>query len=693
LPTDSPRNSRAPGRLRRWLRILSLLVLAGALAVAGIVYFASLHLPLLAKWALERAFPGATVEIKKLEIVLPDRLIIESLVLKSRRDGATLLKLSGGSLTFNFDDLRRRQIGEVRLIEPMINVSPRLPEAFSAPANSENPAMQGIPWSVRRMVCDYGELNVAEFGPRELAINAKFCFDLKDFSPTAAANAEHELVIWDLLAATVPDPHFLRLDLIRAHFDLDGLINKKTVKSLTLDGGSLLFGKSLRAMFADSTGTDQTAAGGQTSAQASSAGAGESVGEAWTLGTLDIHRVAIRLEDERPEVSDITFALNTSLKNVPLSKSATSLGSELQLVEIANLDIASPLDPFTKVLTLDSLFLRFTLAGLLRKEIDSLTILGPTIYVGEDLFWYMDDMQKRLGATGKDDSGPGWKVKELIVEYGRLTLGSGGRKQYGLPLGFRTRAADVALDNLAALKLQAVLEIPPQKYVFDSYQLEFTSEQGELRFSYPPEQNLNNLVGTIRLKAIRWRQYKASQSWISVTFDEKGINGAFGGKTYRGDVAGGFSFFFQADSPWIGWVSGRNLALRELTNVLAPQNFQMSGPLEFRLQMDAKGPQVDRVLGEFRVTKPGKMVIGKINDLLKMIPPTWNLAKQSSTRIALETLRDFDYTKAGGDFWFVQAQGVLRLALQGPAGSRNFDVVLHADDSPEGRWKEGSASR
>ena len=141
-------------------------MLAGALAVAGIVYFASLHLPLLAKWALERAFPGATVEIRKLDIVLPDRLIIESLVLKSRKDGATLLKLSGGSLTFNFDDLRRRQIGEVRLVEPVINVSPRFPEALSAPANSKNPATQGMPWSVRRMVCDYGELNIAEFGPR-----------------------------------------------------------------------------------------------------------------------------------------------------------------------------------------------------------------------------------------------------------------------------------------------------------------------------------------------------------------------------------------------------------------------------------------------------------------------------------------------------------------------------------------------
>lgn len=680
MPTDSSHNRLPPHRLRRWLRILAGVFIALALVLAAGIYFATRNLPLLAKWALERAFPGATVEIRKLEIAFPNRLTVESLILKSRKDGATLLALGGGSLTFSFDDLRRKQIDEVRLVEPVINASPRFPEAFAAPSATA-PGKWGIPWSARRLVCDYGELNIAEFGPSDLTIRAKFCFDLKDFSPATEPAREHELVVWDLTAATHPDPHFLSLDLVRARFDLDGLIKNQNVKALTLEGGSLVLGKSLRKIFAGPKTLDTRAV------------ADEPTGASWMLGSLDIHRVAIRLEDERPEVSDITFALNTSLKNVPLSKSASSLGSESQLVEIANLEIASPLDPFTKVLTLDSLFVRFSLAGLLQREIESLTILGPTIYVGEDLFWYMDDMQKRLGTDGEKDAGPGWRVKDLIIDYGRLTLGSGGRKQYGLPLGFRTRAENVALDNLAALKFQAVLEIPPQRYVFDSYQLEFTSERGELRFAYPPEKNVNNLVGTIHLKAIRWRQYKASDSWVAVTFDQKGINGTFGGKVYRGEAWGGFSFFFQSDSPWIGWISGKNVGLRALSNVISPQNFQMSGPLEFRIQMDAEGQKIDRVLGEFHVTKPGKMVIGKIDDLLAMIPPAWNPIKQSSTRIALETLRDFDYTKGRGDFWFVQSQGVLRLALQGPSGSRNFDVVLHADESPQGRWKQGSANR
>ena len=133
-------------------------------------------------------------------------------------------------------------------------------------------------------------------------------------------------------------------------------------------------------------------------------------------------------------MTDITFALNTSLKNIPLSKTASSLGSEQQLVEIANLEVLSPLDPFTKVLTLDSIFVRFTLAGLLRREIDSLTILGPNIFVGRGPLL----VHGRHAKTARDDdagkdSGPGWNIKNLGIEFGRLTLGSGGRRNTGFP--------------------------------------------------------------------------------------------------------------------------------------------------------------------------------------------------------------------------------------------------------------------
>ena len=167
----------------------------------------------------------------------------------------------------------------------------------------------------------------------------------------------------------------------------------------------------------------------------------------------------------------------------------------------------------------------------------------------------MDDMQKRLGIDAGKDSGPGWKHQKL-----------GGRIRKAHPWQRRTNALRASLEfpnqrtgcflgQPCRAQTPNRAEIPPQKYVFDSYQLEFTSEKGELRFAYPPEKKVNNLVGTVRIKAIRWRQYKAGNSYISVTFDRNGINGLFGGRVYRGETWGGFSFFFSAFP--VGWLAVR----------------------------------------------------------------------------------------------------------------------------------------
>jgi len=680
LPTNSPADKPPPRR--RWLRRIFLFFLLFVLVAVSALLYAALNLAQIAKWALERTFPGATVEIRKLEIILPNRLRADAITLKSRNDNAVLLELVGGSVDFNFDDLRRLQIGEVRLIEPSFQVSPRLLEIFTPPPGTA-PKKAGTAWSVRRFVCAYGELSVTKYGPEGLILRTKFACDFHNVSPALFPAVEHKFVLWDFSATTADDPPFFLVDLARAGFSFEKLSANRAVNTLFLEGGSLIVGKSLRAIF-----SPPKIPGPNPPPQP------------WTLGTLDLSRVTVRLDDERPEVSDITFALNTTLKNISVSQAANRLGAEDQIIEITNLDILSPHDPLTKVFTIESVFFHFTLAGLLKREIADLTIRAPTIHAGPDLFWYMEDIQKRLGshpaaaAIPPDTNNPGWIIQRLFIHRGELVIGSGGRKQYGLPLNFYANAQDVALDNLASLKAQTTLEIPPQKYTFDSYQLEFTTaEGGNLKFSYPPEKQEKNLVGQIRLKDVRWRQYRASQSYVAVTFDKKGINGTFGGKLYRGESGGGFSFFFDPVSPWIGWIWGKKIDLRQLTAIISPQNFQMTGPLNFKIQMDAEGKVLDRIVGEMQTPQPGKMIIRKLDAFLADIPPSWSLLKQSSTRIALEALRDFTYTRGAGNFWFVRSQGILQLKLQGPAGSRNFDLVLHADDSPQGRWKKRKATQ
>ena len=224
-----------------------------------------------------------------------------------------------------------------------------------------------------------------------------------------------------------------------------------------------------------------------------------------------------------------------------------------------------------------------------------------------------------------------------------------------------------------------VLRVRRQSRDFPDYQLAIEDAEGDLHFAYPPEKGQKNLVQKLQIGGVRRRQYRARKAWLAVTFDERGINGEFGASAYGGYLNGGFSFFFSDDSPWIGWVAGTGVDTRSLTSIISPQNFTLTGPLDFEIQLDAFRKEIDRLRGVFRLTEPGRMKIGKIDDVLANLPPQWVAIKRSSTRIALETLRDFDYTAATGDFWFVQSQGILNLDLSGPNGSRKFEVALHDD--------------
>ena len=49
--------------------------------------------------------------------------------------------------------------------------------------------------------------------------------------------------------------------------------------------------------------------------------------------------------------------------------------------------------------------------------------------------------------------------------------------------------------------------------------VEVLDEPGDLRFSYPPEKAISNVVGTVKIKSLRWRQYLATDAWISATFE------------------------------------------------------------------------------------------------------------------------------------------------------------------------------
>lgn len=655
--------------MRRWLPPAATLVL---LAIAAGIAWLFWNITPITRGVLQQQLPGAGVRLGKAAIDNTGRLTLHDLVIHDPATGDELVSLERGSIDFTFDDIANGRIGTLRFENPVIAINPSwsglLPAMPSGGATTAPP-------SIRRIVCDYGEIRIegaGDFPP----ITAKFCLDWQNVAPSS--DDPLRITLWDIRAGTDGGaPPFAVVDILRATGSPRAIINDFSIDAVEIAGGSLALGDVLARLAGGSPDT----------------GKPTGASSRWHIGTLDISGIRTFLGGNAWQTSgDMSFILNTELRNLTPSEITGALGDTRQTLEISDLSIPSPRDPFTNVLTLRSIFMGFTIGGLLRREIDDVSILHPVIHVGEDLFVYMDDARERLSArdSGADNGSPAWKIHKLDVHFGSIVLGGAGRGSHGLPLDFRTSLTGLSLDDLASLGIDGSLDIPAQDYEFPSYRLKVSTDEGSMRFSYPPEKNPGNLVSTLPMRTIRWRQFEAGESWISVTFDRKGINGSFGGSLYSGIIAGGFTFLFGPESPWIGWVSGTDIDLAEFTAVASPGNIRMSGPLDFQLQVNAHAARIARVKGSLGTTAPGTMTVTRIDELLARMPEDWAGIKRSAVRTALESLRDFSFDTGDGGFWFVDGQGILDLRLQGPTGSRTFRTVLHADESPDGLWKRSS---
>lgn len=641
-------------------------VLAAAVALlaaagAAVYWMSSADLTPVARQALKTSLPGARVDVQDVRMSAPGELVFSNLVIADPVTGRELVRLERGKAVFGFEDLARRQIGELRLENPLLRISPGwsgvLPEMKEG----------GAPLAIRRITCDFG--HVVYEGDGVPTVRANFCLDWSDVS--AAKPDPVEMVLWDVQAtAAGNDLPFLVLDLVRISGAPAEMFEKFELRSVDVKGGLLALGSALDQL---------SAASGKSPSPDRSGGAAAM----WRIGSVGIHDLKAFLGNNAWQDSgDTTFFINTVLNDLSPAEMTRELGGSMQTVEIADILVPSPIDPFTRVLTLRSVFLGFTLAGILRSELEEVKILHPVIHVGEDLFLYMEKTRQRFGGGEKSGSGQGWKIQRLEVAFGSLIVGGAGGRQYGLPLNFHTTAENVSLDDLASLSIKGGLEIPAHGYKFPAYQIEVETKPGELLFAYPHREGVENIVGTVGISKLRWRQYVAEDAWVSATFDRSGIHAKFGGLIYSGIIGGGLSFFFEDSSPWIGWFSGTAIDLKELTDVIAPENFSMSGPLDVVLQTNARAREIDRISGTYSAPKPGRLEIRKIDDLLARIPDEWSGLKKSAMRVALENIRDFHYDSGGGALSFAGGQGVFDLKLQGPLGYRKFTVNLHAAGSP-----------
>ncbi|MBU3664419.1 MAG: hypothetical protein FGM15_00880 [Chthoniobacterales bacterium] len=615
------------------------------------------------RWAVRTWDPALRLRIDK-SIYHDGEWVLRgvALELRGRRDPVFRSKEIRAGLGSGW---MRGKIGALRLVEPIVHLDKVSLAHFSRGSSGQ------LPITIGKVSIERGHIWLENAGEQGLEVSADFQGEMSSIGPGSSGETR-ELAFSNVYVAardgdsTLP---VLGADRAGVRFTLDGLLAGR-LAGARIEGGWMVAGEGLRKLMADS-GHD-----------------GGNGGEGgFVLESLDIVKMQLQPDGLPGGLPELRLRVNTALRNVPLGAVTKELAQTVHQIEFSDVELLSPTDPLRRAVTIRSLFVKFTLEGLARRDLEELIVLGPTVYVGEPLFEYMQGADKAAGPPQPDQE---WNVDKLQINFGRVVIAVGGRSQVGLPLAFHTSVTNLSLSSLAGLNVELVLTVPTEDYDFPAYDLSLSNVRGDLRFNYPPAWNRNNLVNVIKFDRARWRNFHASELWLSVTYDEKGINGLFGGRAYRGYVNGGFSFFLQPDSPWTGWVAGTSVDLDPLTADGVPQHVVMDGRSNFKLEANGRAAVVERVSGSAAAKGKGRLVVNKLNDMLAAIPAEWSALKSELTRVSLETLRDFDYTKASSDFWFVGKQGIINVNMKGPAGSRNLEMVFHGRDTAKtARWQQG----
>ncbi len=450
------------------------------------------------------------------------------------------------------------------------------------------------------------------------------------------------------------------------------------LESLKIAEGHVAVGDALMTLF------NGDAAVVQTKADAAAA--------RWTAGKIEVDKMGVTLVRIAPGLPPVRFDVNLVTDETPLDLNGLAENVEPQTIQLTRLRIPSPHEPLRTVAEMDVIHVYYTLDGLLHRRIDRVEIVSPLLYVGEDLFWYVENFRKIMkGEAPVPDAthgppvpapptAPGWHVDILAVSDGKLLIAPKGVPLAGFSRPFRFSFTS----KLESGQLDAQFDIPTDNYTLKDLKLEFRGMKGQVHFNLPMKDRNNNLTETFTVEQLRWKQLHFENAHLSITYDVRGIYGVFGSSAYGGYVNGAFDIFLDETFTWDGWLAGDGVDLGPVTKTLLPEYFLIDGKVQGKIVATGNMNELYQGDAEFQNRSHGRFSVAALNDVLKSLPKalTGSIGDQI-TRIGLETLRDFEYEGIDGKARFYGREGRGHLRFTGPQGSRKFDVNVY-----DHRWKD-----
>ena len=270
----------------------------------------------------------------------------------------------------------------------------------------------------------------------------------------------------------------------------------------------------------------------------------------WVIGRLEISRGTLMLENLLPETS-IPVRLGVKwpivLYDIRLNKPDQSAAmSKEEIIDVENVYFVSPFDPLAPVLALPLTRVRFTYDEFWHHHIREIQLIKPTLFVGEDLFWFTSEFKKaRKKAPYQGPTAP-WEVSRFEIQYGQLAVSAFGQPVVQFPFFFDTKVNDIRLDQIDKLSAKSTITIQRLNQDYPDYKINIVGLTGNLYFSLPPsDDKANNVVNTINVDEISWNDIPVTKASSTVTFDPNGIYGKLSGACEGGELSGNFEFYYN----------------------------------------------------------------------------------------------------------------------------------------------------
>lgn len=397
------------------------------------------------------------------------------------------------------------------------------------------------------------------------------------------------------------------------------------------------------------------------------------------IGRVEVNEGLLQVKNLGSGIPPLPIPIDQVISNVVFGASRDHPAAQRILtIHVRDWTLRSPYDALATVLRLQGIDISFSVAGLLENRLESIEFVEPIIFLGQDLFWFSELLQREAANL---PPGKPWTVGNFGIRGGRVIVATQGEEELELPLVFASEQRDMRVGALQDMHLSAAIEVVPVSLDYrERYGIAVDNLRGKLEFALPrTREGANNVVNTLKADRIAWKDLSSSNVWVSVTFDVNGVYGQFGGEGYGGYINGDATVLFEDAREWVGSIAATEVDLGAAAADVIPEQVRLTGRGSGTVVVRGQERVIRECTGKFGLLDRGRLEVVALDELLGRIPAEWDMTRKDLAEIVLNAFRTYHYTSGEADFSYKPPLSFLRANFRGEEGKRDIDVSYRHD--------------